>query len=178
MKPLMMFIMKKILLTGLPGVGKTTIIKKIVQNYKSGCAGFYTEEIRENNVRMGFKLITLDGNSCIMAHRNIRSPFRVGRYGVSLECIENLGVNAIKKAIAGKKIVVIDEIGKMELFSQKFRDAVLEALDSNCPVLATILYASTSFCDRIKNHPDVQIFEVTISNRNNLPGQIAKIFSG
>jgi len=164
--------MKKILLTGLPGVGKTTIIKEFVQNYRSHCAGFYTEEIRENNVRMGFKLITLDGNSCIMAHRNIRSPFRVGRYGVSLECIENFGVSAIKEAIAGKKIVVIDEIGKMELFSQKFKDVVIEALDSNCPVLATILSAPNPFCDKIKARNDITIFEITLPNRNTVVKQI------
>ncbi len=160
--------MKKILLTGLPGVGKTTIIKKFVQNYKGGCAGFYTEEIKENNVRMGFKLITLDGRSCIMAHKSIKSPFQVGKYGVNLECIEELGVSAIKKAIAGKKIVVIDEIGKMELFSQKFKDAVIEAFDSECPVLATILYMSNPFCDKIKARNNITIFEITISNRNTI----------
>jgi len=169
--------MKKILLTGLPGVGKTTIIKKFVQKYKGSCAGFYTEEIRENNVRVGFKLITLDGRSCTMAHKSIKSPFQVGKYGVNLECIEELGVSAIKKAITGKKIVVIDEIGKMELFSQKFKDAVIEAFDSECPVLATILYASNPFCDKIKACNNITIFEITISNRNTIIKFLLKKFT-
>ncbi|MEO0190163.1 MAG: NTPase, partial [candidate division WOR-3 bacterium] len=151
---------KNFLLTGLPGVGKTTIIKKVVERYRDRCAGFYTEEIRENNTRVGFKLITLDGQNCIMAHKDIKSPYRVGKYGVNIECIENIGVNAIRKGIIENKIIIIDEIGKMELYSKEFRDVVIEVLNSKCPVLATILYAPNPFCDKIKARDDVKIFEV------------------
>ncbi|MEO0137589.1 MAG: NTPase [candidate division WOR-3 bacterium] len=166
---------KNFLLTGLPGVGKTTIIKKVVERYKDKCAGFYTEEIRENNTRVGFKLITLSGNSCIMAHKDIKSPYKVGKYGVDLKCIDYIGVDAIKKAIVENKIVIIDEIGKMELYSHKFRDVVIETLNSKCPVLATILYSSNPFCDRIKERKDTKIFEVTLANRDTLPEQIIEL---
>ncbi len=168
-------IVKNILLTGLPGVGKTTVIKKIVENFKDRCAGLYTEEIREYNTRAGFRLITLSGQNCIMAHMDIKSPYRVGKYGVDIECIENIGVNAIKKGIAEDKIIIIDEIGKMELFSVQFRNVVIESLGSKCFVLATILYSPNPFCDRIKERKDVKIFEVTISNRNSLVQQIIEI---
>ncbi|MCX7994521.1 MAG: NTPase [candidate division WOR-3 bacterium] len=169
-----MFI-KNFLLTGLPGVGKTTVVKKIVERYKDKCAGFYTEEIRENNTRVGFKLITLDGQSCIMAHKNIKSPYRVSKYGVNIECIENIGVQAIKDAIAKNKIIIIDEIGKMELYSRQFRNVVIEALNSKAPVLTTILYTTNPFCDKIKERKDVRIFEVTLSNRDELVQKIIEL---
>lgn len=166
---------KNFLLTGLPGVGKTAIVKKIAGRYKDKCAGFYTEEIREHNTRVGFKLITLDGHSCIMAHRDIKSPYRVGKYGVNLECIEEVGVFAIKDAIAENKVIIIDEIGKMELFSKEFRNIVIEAFNSKCPVLATILYSSNPFCDKIKERKDTKIIEVTLSNRDKLVQQIIEM---
>ncbi|MEO0155799.1 MAG: NTPase [candidate division WOR-3 bacterium] len=163
---------KNFLLTGLPGVGKTTIIKKVVERYKDKCMGFYTEEIREHNTRVGFKLITINGQNCIMAHKDMKSSYRVGKYGVGIECIENIGVVAIKQGITEDKIIIIDEIGKMELYSQKFRDVVIEALNSKCPVLATILYSPNPFCDRIKGRKDVKIFEVTLANRGTLVQEI------
>lgn len=161
-------ILKNILITGLPGVGKTTLIKKIAERNKNRCRGFYTEEIREHNKRVGFKLITLDGQSCIMAHKDIKSPFQVGKYGVDIECIEKFGVEAIKNGILGNKIVIIDEIGKMELYSIEFKRKVSEALNSNCPVIATILSSPNPFCEKIKKRKDVEIFEITLSNRNKL----------
>lgn len=168
---------KNFLLTGLPGVGKTTIIKKVVERYRDRCAGFYTEEIRENNTRVGFKLITLDGQNCIMAHKDIKSPYRVGKYGVNIECIENIGVNAIRKGIIENKIIIIDEIGKMELYSKEFKKIVINVLNSKCPVLATILYAPNPFRDKIKERKDVKIFEVTLANRGTLVQEIiGKIF--
>ncbi len=165
-------IIKNILLTGLPGIGKTTIIKKIVERHKDRCAGFYTEEIREHNIRIGFRLLTLSGQDCMMAHKNIKSHYKVGRYGVNLECIENIGVHAIKKGIVENKIIIIDEIGKMELYSKEFRDVVIEAFNSKCNVLATIVYSSNPFCDRLKEREDVKILEVTLSNRNSLVQQL------
>ncbi len=163
---------KNILLTGLPGVGKTTIVIKIVEMLESKCGGFYTKEIRKDNKRIGFKLVTLDGKECIIAHKEINSSCRVGRYGISLDCIDNFGVKSIEDAIIERRIVIIDEIGKMELYSQRFRKAVLAALNSKCPVLATIIYSANPFCDRLKERKDVEIVEVTVSNRNSLVQRI------
>ncbi len=166
---------KNLLLTGLPGCGKTTIVLKVIEKFSGECGGFYTEEILEENRRVGFKLMTLEGENCLLAHKNFNSPFQVGKYKVNLDCIEKVGNQAIKNAIENKKIVVIDEVGKMELFSQTFRKAVLEALNSKCYVLATILYHSNPFCDRIKVRKDVEIFNVNSKNRNELPGIICPI---
>ncbi len=167
--------MKNILLTGLPRIGKTTIIHQIVSKINRKCAGFYTEEMREKTERVGFRLITLDNKSCILSHKKVRSRYRVGKYGVDGDCIDNIGVAAIREAIEKKAIVIIDEIGKMELFSRKFQDSVIEALDSHSYVLGTILFRSHPFCDRIKKRKDVQIIEVTRENRDSLPDVIKKI---
>uniref|UniRef100_A0A7C4UDQ1 NTPase n=1 Tax=candidate division WOR-3 bacterium TaxID=2052148 RepID=A0A7C4UDQ1_UNCW3 len=163
---------KIILLTGSPGIGKTTIIKNILEYKRDIFGGFFTEEIRKNNMRLGFRLITIDGRSCIMAHRDIKSKFKVGKYGVNLECIERIGVDAIKNAIAQGKIVVIDEIGKMELFSNIFKVAVIDALNSSSSVIGTIPLSFHPFCEEIKNRYDVQIIEVTMSNREGLANKL------
>ncbi len=164
--------MKNILLTGTPRIGKTTIIHKIINKSSKECAGFYTEEIRQKNRRVGFSLTTLDKKNCILSHKNVESRYRVGKYRVNLDCIEKIGVAAIKEGIKKRKIIIIDEIGKMELFSREFRDIVIKALDSNSRVVGTILFSSHSFCDKIKKRDDVEIIEVTEENRNTLPDVI------
>lgn len=161
--------MKNILLTGVPGIGKTTIIRKVTGKMKKACAGFYTEEIREKNRRVGFRLITTDGNLCILSHKSINSPHQLGKYRISIECIEAIGVTAIKYGIAKNRIIVIDEIGKMELFSYAFKEVVVQALDSNSCILGSILFKSHPFCKKIKEREDVDIMEVTEDNRDHLP---------
>jgi len=161
-------LVKNILITGAPRIGKTTIVRLIVDKLANKCAGFYTEEIREDNMRAGFKLITIDNKSCILAHKDIQSLHRVGKYGVNLDSIEKIGVAAIKEGIKAKKIIIIDEIGKMELFSNAFKNIVFEALDSKSKVLATILFRPHPFCDKIKKRQDIKVIEVTYENRNYL----------
>jgi nucleoside-triphosphatase len=160
--------MSNIVLTGAPRIGKTTIIRTVIKDIKRGCAGFYTEEMRKSNQRVGFRLITLDNKDCILSHKNIKSRHRVGKYGVNLECIGRVGVASILEGIQAKKVVIIDEIGKMELFSKDFRDVVMKALDSGSHVLGTILFRPHPFCDTIKKRGDVEIIEVTEENRNSL----------
>lgn len=170
--------MKNILLTGLPGVGKTTIIKKVVELINKPGAGFYTEEIRKDNERVGFRLITFDNKSCILAQKSLKSPYYVGRYGVNIGCIENIGVCAIKEGLLENKIIIIDEIGKMELFSPQFKEIVLEALDSKSIVLGTILDRTEPFGDSIKRRNDVTIIEVTLENRRGLALDIVSMLMG
>jgi nucleoside-triphosphatase len=165
---------KNILLTGIPRIGKTTIIHKILDVLNKDCAGFYTEEIKEHTQRVGFNLTTIKGEQCTLAHKNYRSPHRVGKYRVNLDCLDTIGVTALQRGIMGKKIIIIDEIGKMELFSEAFRKAVVEALNAPCPVLGTILLRSHSFCEEIKNRGDVEIIDVTEENRALLPTRILK----
>lgn len=145
------------LLTGRPGVGKTTCLLRVLERLPLRAAGFYTREIRGARGRVGFELVTLAGEAAILAHVERRGPPRVGRYGVDLEALERVGVRAIEAAGAGADLLVVDEIGKMELASSRFRAAVLAALAGPLPLLGTILLAPHPWVDRIKADPRVQV---------------------
>jgi len=162
------------LLTGEPGVGKTTIIKQALEHARTKAGGFFTEEIRDHGVRRGFRIIALDGQSAILAHTDFKSPHRVSKYGVDIEGLDRVGVTALKDAIRDCDLVVVDEIGKMELFSPSFRGAVLEALDSGSRVLGTIMFSSHPVADDIKRHPNVAVVSVTKANREQVLSQIKR----
>jgi len=137
--------------------------------------GFYTEEIRERGQRKGFALVTLSGRRGILAHVDFSSRYRVGKYKVNLEDLERIGVRELEESLRRKGLIVVDEIGKMELFSLRFQEIVLRILDSHKPVLATIMKKSHPYADAIKARPDVQVFEVAPSNRDELVEEIANI---
>ena len=114
----------KILIRGRPGAGKTTMVKKLLQKIKSPYAGFLTEEIRETGERVGFKIVTTDGREGILARKDFPSPYRVAGYGVNLEDFERVAL-PIFEGITNQ-LVVIDEIGKMELFSGRFKKIITD----------------------------------------------------
>ncbi len=162
--------MPAVLVTGLPGCGKTTLVRQAVEQLGVPATGFYTEEIRlpagrhgTGGRREGFALVTLDGKRATLASVRIRGPHRVSRYGVDVEALENVGLPALERADA--KLLVIDEIGKMELFSERFREAVLSALDGGRPVLATIMLKPHPFADAIKSRPDARLVHLTPETR-------------
>ena len=111
------------LLTGIPGAGKTSLIKQVVAGMRGRAGGFYTEEIRTTGVRQGFRLVTLDGKDVTLSHVNLHSQYRVGKYGVDIDSLDRIGVPALHQAARQSHLVVIDEIGKMELLSASFREA-------------------------------------------------------
>ena len=152
------------LLTGQPGTGKTSLIKQAIAELKGKAGGFYTEEIRSQGVRQGFRLVTLDGQTAVMAHLYFHSPHRVSKYGVDVESLDKVGVSAINQAIQECDLVVIDEIGKMELFSAKFREAVLHILKSGKRLLGTIMLSPHPCADAIKRQPQVNLVTVTRTN--------------
>ena len=152
------------LLTGRPGTGKSSLIKQAVAGMKGRAGGFYTEEIRVQGVREGFRLVTLDGQSAILAHVNIRGPHRVSKYGVDVDALDRAGVSALRRAAEQCELVVIDEIGKMELFSASFREAVLQVIDGGKRVLGTIMLSSHPWADAIKRRPQVNLVTVTRDN--------------
>jgi len=160
------------LLTGRPGTGKTSLIKQVVAGMKGKAGGFYTEEIRERGVRQGFRLVTLDGQDTILAHIDIDSPYRVSRYGVDIDSLDGVGVSALRRATQQCDLVIIDEIGKMELFSTKFRETVLQIIDSGQKVLGTIMLHSHPWADTIKQHPQVNLVTVTRTNHRQVLEEI------
>jgi nucleoside-triphosphatase len=167
---------KNIFITGLPGCGKTSLIKEILKDLKTKAGGFFTEEIREGGKRKGFKITSLDGKKGILAHENIESNFRVSRYGVNLKDLEDIAVPSILKAIDEGKIVVIDEIGKAELFSEKFKEVVLKALNSKNKILGTIKMTPDSFTDKIKKRKDTKVFYLRKGKREEVKKEILWLF--
>jgi nucleoside-triphosphatase len=149
------------LLTGKPGTGKTSLIKQAVAELEGRAGGFYTEEIRSQGTRLGFRLVTLDGHEAILAHTDFSKRFRVGRYGVDVEALERVGVSALRKAAEQCDLVVVDEIGKMELFSVDFREVVLELIGGGKRVLGTVMLSANPWADVIKRQPQVELVTVT-----------------
>ena len=161
-----------VLLTGRPGCGKTSVIHRTLALIDRPVGGFYTREIRQAGQRLGFEIVSLDEQSAILAHVDLPGSQRVGKYGLDLAALESLGVAAVQQAIDQDQLVVIDEIGPMEMRSQRFREVVLAALDSRSTVLGTIVQRSTSFGDQVKRRSDVTLIDVLPSNRDALPAQL------
>jgi nucleoside-triphosphatase len=163
-----------ILLTGRPGIGKTTAIKKIISLLgRERCGGFCTREIRQAGQRSGFEIVTLAGQSDLLATKLPDIPFAgaalFGKYRVNLAAIDRLAVPAMLEAVQQNHIVFIDEIGPMEILSEVFCRAVLEILDSPNPVVGTIVQRPNPFADQVKGHRRVTVRQVTPGNRSRLP---------
>jgi nucleoside-triphosphatase len=137
--------------------------------------GFYTQELRAGGRRLGFELITMDGRRAVLASVDSNSRHRVSRYGIEMAALHELGVPAIEEAAAREGLIVIDEIGKMELFSPRFRRAVQSALNSGMPVLATIMQGPHPFADSVKGRDDVELLVLTEANRNDIGGRVVSI---
>jgi len=152
--------------TGRPGVGKTTLIEKVLSLLSVEAAGFHTREIRDGGGRTGFSISSLSGDAGVLAHVDLDTPYRVGRYGVNRADLERVGVPAIEDAVRLGRLVVMDEIGRMELFSPAFRTAVERALDSPATVFGTIQDRSNPFLDGVRARPDVTVLRITERNRD------------
>jgi nucleoside-triphosphatase len=157
-----------LLVTGAPGVGKTTLIRAVVAALPKRSGGFVTEEIREEGQRVGFRVCGLDGSSTVLAHvRAVRGP-RVGRFHVDVPAFEVVGVAALEAATREADLIVVDEIGKMELCSERFMDALEAALRSPKPFLGTVLQAPHPWIDALKRRPDVELYRLSERNRADL----------
>jgi nucleoside-triphosphatase len=163
---------KNILVSGLPGVGKTTLVRKLVEELKQfRPVGFYTEEIREEGTRKGFKLNSLDGRKGLLSHTDIQSPRRVGKYKVDVKGFEAF-LGSVPLLHPSTRLIVIDEIGKMECFSDQFKSLLKEILDSEKWVIATIALKGSGIIEAIKKRKDVKVFEITQRNRDSLLSDI------
>lgn len=153
------------LITGEPGVGKTTLIRRVVSTMRSRAAGFYTEDLRAAGNREGFRIVTLDGETALLAASGHPGPVQISKYGVDIGELERIGVPALRRAIDRRHVMVADEIGKMQLYSKAFRTTVFEAVRTAHPVLATVMLGRNHYADRIKVHKNVEVIELTESNR-------------
>lgn len=160
-----------ILITGSPGIGKTTLICRLIEGITAApLMGFYTREIRQRGVRQGFELIGLDGSRATLAHTSIRGRQRVGKYGVDVKGFEAFLTNLKLESAAGWAI--IDEIGKMECFSATFRRLARQALASETPVVASVSQRGGGFVAEVKERWDVRLLNMDWDNRDHLLPQV------
>jgi len=155
---------KNLFITGKPASGKTTLIREAILPHIGRCGGFYTEEILEGSQRAGFLLKTLDGKEGVLAKKGMSSEIKLNKYGIDVNVLENLGVAALKDAIANKEIIVIDEVGSMEIFSDAFRKALLECLSSQKRVIASIRHNSQPFTDEVKRMDNTAMLYLSREN--------------
>lgn len=136
--------------------------------------GMISHEVREGGFRVGFEIMDFStGQRGWLAHVNQPTGPKVSKYRVNLTDLNAIGVNAILSAVKNADIIIVDEIGRMELFSQAFREAVVQAIESKKPMLGTIHFkVRDSLVDAIKTREDAEILEVTYENRRHLHTQI------
>ncbi|CAB1084938.1 hypothetical protein JY97_07700 [Alkalispirochaeta odontotermitis] len=169
---------KNILYTGVPGIGKSTIIEKIVQRLDRPKNGFYTEEIRAGGRREGFGITTLDRKHGTLAHIDIPGRIRVGRYGVNLPDIDMIAVPSMIPT-NDNSVVIIDEIGKMECFSGLFKQTLINVLDSTNTIVGSISLKGDAFIANVKKRPDTLLVSVNKGNRDNLVEELlARLICG
>ena len=167
---------KNILITGLPGTGKTTLVMKLsaaLENLHP--IGFYTTEIREGGERVGFELVSLAGRKGLLSHIDFQSAFRVGKYKVDVKGFEDF-LDEIPFLDSPTRLIIIDEIGKMECLSARFRSLLKEILDSEKWLIATIAQKGGGPIAEMKKRRDTQLFTVTPTNRDALFSEIFQLF--
>jgi nucleoside-triphosphatase len=163
-----------LLITGKPGIGKTTLIRRVAAQLRHLCLrGFYTEEIRESGRRQGFRLITFDDEQAIIAHVNFDHSHRVGKYGVDVTAIDHLADSVIVLA-EDIDLYVIDEIGKMECLSRSFVNRVQQLVESNKPIVATVAKKGGGLIEAVKHLPQSELWEITHTNRDSLPSRVVE----
>lgn len=168
-----------LLLTGVPGIGKTTVVRRVadeLRKRKRRVGGFTTEEIRSGKERVGFRIETFDGKSAVLAHVSIRSEHRVSRYGVDVAALDEIVDEALAPS-SRTDVFLVDEIGKMECFSKRFVAAIEALLDSKRLLIATVALKGGGLMATVKHRPDIELWTVTKSNRDALPERVGEWIS-
>lgn len=164
---------RTVLLTGRPGVGKTTVVRDLARRLAAHrLAGFYTEEIREHGRRVGFRAVTFSGDRATIAHVDFSTAQRVGKYGVDVQAIDQLADTTLGLR-PDVELYLIDEIGKMECLSRRFVDAVRRLFDASPWIVTTVARSGSGLIAEVKHRPGVILREVTPVNRNSLAQKMA-----
>lgn len=160
-------------LTAKPRTGKSTAIKKIVSEIgKDKCVGFITEEIKEEGKRVGFKIITMDGREGVLASITTISDVRLSRYGIDIKTFEDLCISTISNIEDSNKIIIIDEVGPIQMFSERFKKALIEALGNSNDIIGTVFFDQHPWIDGFKEIEGVKLINVTVENRDEIPNMI------
>lgn len=158
-------------------MGKTSVLAAVARQLGGRrLGGFLTEEIRSSRQRIGFLLVPFHGESRTMAHRDLSSRHRVGRYGVDVAMIDEVAEVALGPR-ADAEIFLIDEIGKMECFSRPFVAAVARLLDDPRPLVASVARQGPGLIAGVKRRADVELWQVTTGNRQRMPDEVVSWLS-
>lgn len=165
---------KNVLITGPPGAGKTTLIKKLADEFKDlNPARFYTAKMRERGARGGFEIVGFERTRRVLSHVNIKGPDRVGKYGVNVKGFDEY-LGTLAPSDPNVKLIIIDEIEKMECQSRQFIDLMQDVLDSEKPIIATIAHKAGGFNAEVKVRGDIELFKVTQANKDSLAESISE----
>ena len=167
----------RLLLTGPPQCGKTTVVRRVAERFPGRAAGFYTREVRQSGRRVGFEIVTLAGEVAWLSHVDFPGPNRVGKYGVDLEGLHRVGLAALTPA-PGVDLIVVDEVGKMECLSPRFVASLEQLWSAPVPLLITVAEKGGGYIAQIKGKPGARLITVTPANRDGLPDRILDILAG
>jgi len=171
-----------VFLTGIPGVGKSTVAREVAEKMKlrgRKVGGMTSGDLRFGSARVGFEIRDLlTGKAGVLAHVNQPIGPKIGKYRVNSQDLDNIGAEAILSAIKYADLIVIDEVGPMELTSTRFKDAVRAGLVCGKPVVGTVhRNAQDPLVRTIKSGPGIEVIEVTHENRETLPGILVERFN-
>lgn len=173
----------KIGITGLPGAGKTQTLLRIIQLLEQEgvkVGGMVTEPIVEKQRRSGFQITNwATKEHAVFAHESLKSRVRSGKYGVDLSALEDLGTRSLAEARESADVIVIDEVGKMEVESEAFTKSVIDTLDTNKSIVMTLHKKSRNpLLQDIRRRDELRLLEVTPVNKNLLAFKIVRLLTG
>ena len=158
--------MRHLLIVGRPGIGKTTLMKRLTQALRR-CPidGFLTEELREADQRVGFWLSPLDGRQVLLAHRHMQHGVRVGLYQVNVSVLDEVAVPVVRRGMDRAALLFLDELGKMELCSTRLEETIQRAFDRGPSIVATAGLSPDPFLQALKRRKDVELIPLSVANR-------------